>query len=52
MEHLEQVLVDMKESLEREMRQGFARFDEVNARLDTQSARLERQGGLLHAGAR
>jgi hypothetical protein len=55
-EHIEQLLVDIKDSLEREMREGFgavnARLDAVNARLDTQSARLERQAGIIQAGTR
>ena len=56
MDNLEHLIMDLKESLEREiaslrqeMRQGFA---SVNERLDTQSSRLERQGGIVQAGAR
>lgn len=56
MNNIEQLLVDMRESLEREMRQGFAdvnaRLDEVNARLDTQSTRLERMAGAVNVGTR
>jgi hypothetical protein len=54
--HLEQLIVEMKESLERElhgvrdeMRQGFA---EVKTRFDTQAARLERHAALLQTGSR
>lgn len=46
---LEQLIVDMKESLEREIRAGFT---EVNIRFDTQAARLERHAGLLQTGSR
>ena len=46
MEHLEQLIVDLKESLEREIHslgeKMDRRFDEVNARFDGQAARLER----------
>jgi hypothetical protein len=55
-EHLEQLIVDLKDSLERElaglrqeMHQGFA---QVNARFDTQAARLERHAGLWQTGER
>jgi hypothetical protein len=48
-DHIEQLLIDVKESLEREIRDGFARMD---ARFDTQATRLDRQGGLLNAGSR
>jgi hypothetical protein len=55
-DNIEQLLVDIKESLEREvgsvkseMRDGFA---SVTARFDTQSARLDRQAALLQAGTR
>ena len=48
--------MDLKESLEREIRQvkqsmeqGFA---QVNTRLDTQAARLERHAGMWQAGTR
>ena len=56
MSDLEQLLLDVKESLERElagmkqeMRDGFAH---LNARFDTQSARLDRHAGLWQAGTR
>ena len=56
MEHLENLIVGLKESLERElaglrqeMHEGFA---QVNARFDTQAARLERHAGLWQTGAR
>ena len=44
-----QTLVDVKESLEREMAQGFAA---VSARFDAQDARLARHGALLQSGSR
>ena len=47
--HLEQLMIQLVQSLEREMRAGFA---EVNARLDNQSNRLDRQGALLQTGSR
>jgi hypothetical protein len=54
MENLERLIIDLRESLERqigeaersltrEMREGFASF---NARFDIQSARLDRHAGL------
>lgn len=46
---LEQLVMDVKESLEREMRTGFA---EIKTRFDTQATRLERQGGLIQTGNR
>ncbi len=55
-DHLEKLIIDLKESLERQMEAGFkavnARLDEVNTRFDTQAARLGRQGALLQTGAR
>ena len=56
MENLEKLIIDLKESLERElaglrhdMQEGFA---QVNTRLDTQAARLERHAGLWQTGTR
>ena len=56
MDNLEHLIMDLKESLERQLTglelkvdRGFA---EVRDRLDTQSSRLERQGGIVQAGAR
>ena len=56
MEHLEKLIVDFKESLEREilevkreMREGFAH---ILVRFDNQAARLDRQAGLLQTGSR
>lgn len=56
MEHLEQLLLDVKESLEREIRSvqqnvrdGFA---QMTTRFDTQSARLDRHAGYWQAGTR
>ena len=46
---LERLTMDVKESLEREMREGFA---QVNARFDTHAARLDRQGGFVQSGSR
>jgi hypothetical protein len=56
MENIERLIVDMKESLERDMQSGFSRIekllDEANARFDVQSARLDRHGALLQTGSR
>lgn len=49
MDHIERLLVDMKESLEREMRAGF---ESLNHRFDLQAARLERHGALIQTGSR
>ena len=56
MENLEKLIVDLKESLERELaalrhdvQHGFV---QLNGRLDTQAARLERHAGLWQTGAR
>jgi DNA-binding GntR family transcriptional regulator len=55
-QNLEQLIMDMKESLEREigslrseMREGFAR---INSRFDLQAARLDRHAGLWQTGRR
>ena len=42
-------MVEVKESLEREIREGFG---EMKSRFDIQAARLERHGGWLQAGSR
>lgn len=58
-----QLLIDIKESLERQMDTRFgevnqrfdamdARFDAVDARFDAQAARLDRQAALIQSGAR
>ena len=54
--NLERLIVDFKDSLEREisilereMREGF---QAIAGRFDAQSARLERQGGLIQVGSR
>ena len=56
MEHLEHLIVDLKDSLEREaagLRQEVQQgFGQINARFDTQAARLERHAGLWQTGAR
>ena len=48
-ESLEKLLLDVKESLEREMRDGFA---QVITRFDVQAARLDRHAGLWQSGTR
>ena len=54
--NLERLIVDFKDSLEREigilereMREGF---QAIAGRFDARSARLERQGGLIQVGSR
>lgn len=56
MNNLEQLIMDLKESLESEMsglrtelRDGFA---QMTTRFDTQAARLDRHAGLWQAGTR
>ncbi len=56
MGNVEQLIMDLKESLERElatlsqrMEQGFAH---LNSRFDSQAARLDRHAGLWQAGTR
>jgi DNA-binding GntR family transcriptional regulator len=46
--NIEQLLVDVKESLERDIHEGFA---QVNARFDTQAARMDRHASLWQTGA-
>ena len=59
MEHIEKLIVDLKESLEREL--AGLRHDvqdvgkevaQLNGRFDTQASRLERHAGLWQTGAR
>ena len=56
MENLEQLIVDLKDSLERELRGLRHEVQQVlaqlNSRFDTQAARLERHAGLWQTGAR
>ena len=49
MSNVEQLILDMKESLEREIRGLRA---EMNTRFDTQGARLERHAALMQTGNR
>ncbi len=49
MDHIERLIIDLKESLEREIREGFS---QVTNRFDDQAARLERHAGLWQTGAR
>jgi hypothetical protein len=58
--NLEQLITDMKESLEREMsgmkgsleREMRVGFEAITTRFDNQAARLDRQGALLQTGSR
>jgi hypothetical protein len=47
--NLERLILDVKESLERQINEGFTA---VNRRFDTQAARLDRQGALIQTGSR
>jgi hypothetical protein len=49
MSELERLIVDMKESLVREI---HAFRDEMRTRFDTQAIRLDRQGALIQTGSR
>lgn len=56
MQDLERLIIDLKDSLEREMgtlrqdvQHGFA---QLNSRFDTQATRLDRHAGLWQAGTR
>ena len=56
METLEKLIVDLKDSLERELA-GLRRHvqegvGQLNGRFDTQAARFERHAGLWQTGAR
>jgi hypothetical protein len=46
---IERLLVDVKESLERDI---LGLRELITTRFDTQAARLERQGALLQTGSR
>jgi hypothetical protein len=56
MDNLQRLLLDAKESLEREIHQGFdqvnTKIDQLNSRFDTQAARLDRHAGYWQAGTR
>jgi predicted nucleic acid-binding Zn-ribbon protein len=52
MEHLERLITDLKESLEREIREVRSGIARLETRFDTQAARLDRQGALLQTGSR
>src|SRR5262249_45998513 len=49
LESLVRLVIDVKESFEREMRAGLAA---INTRFDTQAARLDRQASLIQVGSR
>jgi hypothetical protein len=49
MDHLEQLLTGVKESLERQIQAGF---DGLNVRFDTQALRLDRHAALIQTGSR
>ena len=56
MENIERLLMDVKDSLEREihslgreMREGFA---QISTKFDTQATRLDRHAGLWQTGSR
>jgi hypothetical protein len=49
MEHIEHLLVDVKENLERQIQAGF---DGLIIRFDTQALRLDRHAALIQTGSR
>ena len=49
---LEHLIIDLKESLEREIQNVGEKVDRLNDRFDTQAARLGRHAGLLQTGGR
>jgi hypothetical protein len=55
LQHIEQLLIDIKESLEGQIHDGFAsvdsRLDQINSRFDTQALRLDRQAALIQTGS-
>jgi hypothetical protein len=51
-ESLEKLIVDLKESLERELHVVQEGIAQLNTRFDTQAARLEPHAGLWQTGAR
>lgn len=59
MQNIEKLIIDLKDSLERELgglRQDIQQVqrsvEHLNGRFDTQAARLERHAGLWQTGAR
>jgi hypothetical protein len=52
LQNLETLIVDLKDSLEREMHVVQEGISQLNSRFDTQAARLERHAGLWQTGAR
>jgi len=56
MDNLERLIIDLKESLERELNRLEQKMDDgfagINARFDTQSARLDRHAAYWQTGRR
>ena len=52
MDNIERLLIDIKESLERDIHGLHKRFDEIGARFDAQAVRLDRHAALLQTGSR
>jgi hypothetical protein len=50
--NLERLILDMKDSLERELGQVRAAIEDLGRRFDAQAARLDRHGALLQTGSR
>lgn len=50
--NLEHLILDVKESLERDIAKLTDHVQAINTRMDVQSARLDRQAGTLQAGTR
>src|SRR5205085_13193 len=50
--NLEHLILDVKDSLERDIAKLTDQVQAINTRMDVQSARLDRQAGTLQAGSR
>jgi hypothetical protein len=50
--NLERLIIDFRESVDREFKDVRATLARIETRLDTQAIRLDRQGALLQAGSR
>jgi chromosome segregation ATPase len=50
--NLERLIIDLKESVERDIQGLRESVDSLHTRFDTQAARIERQGALIQTGSR
>jgi predicted nucleic acid-binding Zn-ribbon protein len=51
-DNLERLIIDLKDSLEREIRELHAGISRIEIRFDNQAARLDRHAALLQTGSR